>query len=387
MLSYKKVIVFPLLIASLLLAASMMWIFFEMSQIIKLTIQKDNVDEQRYNIVVLRNALSNAENGQRGYLLTNNATFLETYDNEKVVIKNTLEKISKRNKQFPELVSNFSEAKDLISKKFNLMNKGIQVQLRTGSYASHLSLVKDHGKLLTTEIELELSIMSKLLYETRLRYEQEIKSKIKATLYGGVVFVLVIGSIFTHSYKRTLVLFEKVSEGEQELTSLSHLATHDALTGLNNRRGFEDYFMHTYVNTARRLSRCAVFYMDLDGFKAVNDTYGYKLGDKLLVKVTQLFSQAIREHDFIARLGGDEFVLVVDRYENRQELIQLADRLIAIIDQPLLSQYKHDRVGVSIGIATYPEDAKEVFSLIALADQAMYQAKEAGKNRWSFVKD
>ena len=361
MLSYKKVIVFPLLIASLLLAASMMWIFFEMSQIIKLTIQKDNVDEQRYNIVVLRNALSNAENGQRGYLLTNNATFLETYDNEKVVIKNTLEKISKRNKQFPELVSNFSEAKDLISKKFNLMNKGIQVQLRTGSYASHLSLVKDHGKLLTTEIELELSIMSKLLYETRLRYEQEIKSKIKATLYGGVVFVLVIGSIFTHSYKRTLVLFEKVSEGEQELTSLSHLATHDALTGLNNRRGFEDYFMHTYVNTARRLSRCAVFYMDLDGFKAVNDTYGYKLGDKLLVKVTQLFSQAIREHDFIARLGGDEFVLVVDRYENRQELIQLADRLIAIIDQPLLSQYKHDRVGVSIGIATYPEDAKEVF--------------------------
>ena len=387
MLSYKKVIVFPLLIASLLLAASMMWIFFEMSQIIKLTIQKDNVDEQRYNIVVLRNALSNAENGQRGYLLTNNATFLETYDNEKVVIKNTLEKISKRNKQFPELVSNFSEAKDLISKKFNLMNKGIQVQLRTGSYASHLSLVKDHGKLLTTEIELELSIMSKLLYETRLRYEQEIKSKIKATLYGGVVFVLVIGSIFTHSYKRTLVLFEKVSEGEQELTSLSHLTTHDALTGLNNRRGFEDYFMHTYVNTARRLSRCAVFYMDLDGFKAVNDTYGHKLGDKLLVKVTQLFAQAIREHDFIARLGGDEFVLVVDRYENRQELIQLADRLIAIIDQPLLSQYKHDRVGVSIGIATYPEDAKEVFSLIALADQAMYQAKEAGKNRWSFVKD
>lgn len=387
MLSYKKVIVFPLLIASLLLAASMMWVFFEMSQIIKLTIQKDYVDEQRYNIVVLSNALSNAENGQRGYLLTNNATFLESYDSEKVIIQNSFEEIIKLNEKFPELVAHFSIAKDLISRKFILMNKGIQVQLRTGSYASHLSLIKDHGKLLTTKIELELSIMGNLLYETRQRYEQEIKRKIKATLYGGVVLVLLICGILTHSYKRTLVLFEKVSQGELELTSLSHLATHDALTGLKNRRGFEDYFMATYVKTARRLSRCAVFYMDLDGFKVVNDTYGHKLGDKLLVKVTQLFSQAIREHDFIARLGGDEFVLVVDRYENRQELIQLADRLIAIIDQPLLSQYKHDRVGVSIGIATYPEDAEEIFSLITLADQAMYQAKEAGKNRWSFVKD
>ncbi len=385
MLSYKRVIVFPLLIASLLLATSMVWIFFAMSQVIQLTAQKDHVDAQRYNIIAMSNAISSAESGQRGYLLTSNATFLDAYDEGKVAIKNHFKEINKLNKHFPELTIIFQKVRNLVNSKFNLMNKGIQVQLRAGSYASHLTLVKGYDKLLMTEIKLELNKADKLLYEVRKRYEQDIKSKINALLYGGVVLILFICGIFTHSYKRTLLLFEKVSEGEVELNSLNYLATHDTLTGLNNRRGFEDYFMSTYVKTARRLNRCAVFYMDLDGFKVVNDTYGHKLGDKLLIKVAQLFSQAIREHDFIARLGGDEFVLVVDRYENRQELIQLADRLIDIIDQPLLSQYKHDRVGVSIGIATYPEDAKEVFSLIALADQAMYQAKQAGKNRWSFV--
>ncbi len=385
MLSYKRVIVFPLLVASLLLTASMVWIFFAMSQLIQLTNKKDDVDAQRYNIVVLSDVISDAESGQRGYLLTGNVTFLEAYDEGKVAIEDSFKKIDKRNNNFPELVLIFSKIRNLVNSKFNLMNMGIQAQLRAGSYASHLTLVKDNGKSLTEEIKHELSKADQLLYEARQRYEQKIKRSIMATLYGGVILVLLICGILIHSYKRTSTLFEKVSEGEVELNSLSYLATHDVLTGLVNRRGFEDYFMRTYVRTARKVNRCALFYMDLDGFKVANDTYGHKVGDKLLIKVAKLFSQVIRDYDFIARLGGDEFVVVVDRYEDRQELIQLAERLIAIINQPLLSQYQHDRVGVSIGIATYPEDAEEVYSLLTLADEAMYQAKEAGKNRWSFV--
>jgi diguanylate cyclase (GGDEF)-like protein len=385
MLSYKKVIIFPLLIASLLLTVAMAWIFFTMSQLIQLTTQKDKVDVQRYNISALNHVITNAESGQRGYLLTNNATFLEAYDAGKVAVEDHLERIVKLNENFPELVLTFSKVRSLVNTKFDLMSKGIQVQLRSGAYASHLTLVKDGGKLLMAEISLELAKADALLYEARLRYEREIDRKIKATIYSGVILVLLICGIFLHSYKRTLVLFEKVSEGEVELNSLSHLATHDSLTGLVNRRGFEEYFMNTYVNTARRLNKCAVLYLDLDGFKIVNDTYGHKLGDKLLIKVAQLFSQVIREYDFIARLGGDEFVLVVDRYEDRHELTLLAERLIAILDQPLLNQYQYDRVGVSIGIATYPEDTKDVFALLTLADEAMYQAKEAGKNKWSFV--
>lgn len=385
MLSYKKVIVFPLLIASLLLTAAMVWIFFAMTHLIQLTAQKDNVDAQRYNIVVLSDAISNAESGQRGYLLTSNVTFLETYDEGRDAIKDSFGKIAKLNKNFPELVLIFLKVQNLANSKFNLMNMEIQAQLRAGSYASHLTLVKDNGKLLMAEIKSELATADKWLYEARQQYEFEIKRSIKATIYGGVVLVLLICGIFIHSYKRTSVLFEKVSEGELELNSLNYLATHDSLTGLANRRGFEDYFMNTYVRTVRKINRCAVLYMDLDGFKVANDTYGHKVGDKLLIKVAQLFSQVIREYDFIARLGGDEFVVIVDRYEDRDELIKLAERLIAIINQPLLSQYQHDRIGVSIGIATYPEDTDEVYSLLGLADVAMYQAKEAGKNRWCFV--
>lgn len=384
MLSYKKVIIHPLIFASLLLTAAMVWIFFAMYSLVDLSHKKDLVDMQRYRIVALSNAITDAESGQRGYLITNNVTFLDTYDDGKIAAEKYFEQILSLDNKFPEISPIILEVKNLMKSKFDLMNKGIQVQMQAGSYASHLTLQKDHSKLIMSKIKAELANADALLYDKRQQYEKGIKQKIEASIIGGVVLVISIYAILVRSYKRTLGLFERVVEGQLEVNRLNHQATHDSLTGVPNRRAFEAHVRKMHAKARRASKKYAVLYMDLDGFKEVNDTYGHTVGDKLLVQVTKQFLYAIREYDYIARLGGDEFALVVDYFETKQELAQLALRIIDILEPPILIEGKLIKIGVSIGIAIYPEDAKDIVSLLGIADSAMYLAKKSGRNQYSF---
>jgi diguanylate cyclase (GGDEF)-like protein len=384
MLSYKKVIIHPLIFASLLLTAAMVWIFFAMYSLVDLSHKKDLVDMQRYRIVALSNAITDAESGQRGYLITNNVTFLDTYDDGKMAAEKYFEQLFSLDNKFPEISPIILEVKNLMESKFDLMNKGIQVQMRAGSYASHLTLQKDRSKLIMSKIKAELANADALLYDKRQQYEKGIKQKIEASIIGGVVLVISIYAILVRSYKRTLGLFERVVEGQLEVNRLSHQATHDSLTGVPNRRAFDVHLRKMHAKARRASKKYAVLFMDLDGFKEINDTYGHTVGDKLLVQVTKQFLYVIREYDFIARLGGDEFALVVDYFETKQELEQLALRIIDILEPPILIEGKKIKIGVSIGIAIYPEDAKDIVSLLGIADSAMYLAKKSGRNQYSF---
>jgi diguanylate cyclase len=387
MLSYKKVIVFPLLFASLLLTAAMVWIFFAMYQLIDLSERKDYVDTQRYNIVALRNAISDAESGQRGYLITNNVTFLDAYDAGKVEAEKYFAQLSKLSSPFPEIASIVANVKKISDSKFSLMNKSIQVQLQAGAYASHLTLVKDHSKMMMYEIKLELSKADDLLYAYRLDYQQDINTKIKTAIVGGVTLVLLTYGILIFIYKRKSSLFDLVIEGQDEVGNLSYQATHDMLTSLANRRGFESYLKNTFVKSKRTHAKFAVFYLDLDEFKQVNDTYGHEMGDKILVQVAKYFSSTLREYEFLARLGGDEFALIVEGFESKHELAQLASRLIFVLDQPIRIDDKLIKLGVSIGITCHTgnEEVGDVASLMLRADKAMYQAKQSGKNQFAFL--
>jgi diguanylate cyclase len=384
MLSYKKVILHPLIFASLLLTAAMVWIFFAMYSLVDLSHKKDLVDMQRYRIVALSNAITDAESGQRGYLITNNVKFLDTYDDGKADAEKYIEQIFSLDNKFPEVSPIILDVKHLMESKFDLMNKGIQIQLQAGSYASHLTLQKDQSKFIMSKIKTELAEADALFHDKRQQYEKGIKQKIEASILGGVVLVISIYVILVRSYRRTLSLFEKVVEGQLEVNRLNHQATHDSLTGVPNRRAFETHLKKMHAKARRASKRYAVLYMDLDGFKEVNDTYGHKVGDKLLIQVTKQFLYVIREYDFIARLGGDEFALVVDYFETKQELAQLALRIIDILEPPILIEGKQIKIGVSIGIAIYPEDAKDIVSLLGIADSAMYLAKKYGRNQYSF---
>ena len=168
------------------------------------------------------------------------------------------------------------------------------------------------------------------------------------------------------------------------LAKIKQLATHDTLTGLPNRALFTESLTRALARAERHGWPVALFFMDLDRFKNINDTLGHQLGDEALKEAARRISSCIRDSDISARLGGDEFVLLVEEFEGPTVLIEIAERILAAIYQPLSIGGHELNLSASIGICTFPIDAKDAGTLLANADIAMYQAKEQGRNRYRF---
>lgn len=158
-------------------------------------------------------------------------------------------------------------------------------------------------------------------------------------------------------------------------------AFNDALTGLPNRRLLSDR-LNQLLATARRESRLiALLYIDLDGFKLVNDSLGHALGDALLVQVAIRLQSRVRESDTLARLGGDEFTVVLSHLHNNEEAMKVARSLLDSLQTPFLIEGHQLTISASIGISVFPENAKDASDLLQQADSAMYAAKRDGRNR------
>jgi diguanylate cyclase (GGDEF)-like protein len=168
------------------------------------------------------------------------------------------------------------------------------------------------------------------------------------------------------------------------LATIKQLATHDTLTGLPNRALFTESLTRALARAERHGWPVALFFMDLDRFKNINDTLGHQLGDEALKEAARRISSCIRDSDISARLGGDEFVLLVEEFEGPTVLIEVAERILAAIYQPLSIGGHEINLSASIGICTYPVDARDAGTLLSNADIAMYQAKEQGRNRYRF---
>lgn len=124
--------------------------------------------------------------------------------------------------------------------------------------------------------------------------------------------------------------------------------------------------------------------MDLDGFKSINDSYGHDIGDGALIVASTRIKEVIRGSELLARVGGDEFALLVEEFSHVIELSQLANRIIAAMEKPVLTiHYQEIKLGISIGIACYPKHAKDREALISAADSAMYVSKGSGRNRFT----
>ena len=160
------------------------------------------------------------------------------------------------------------------------------------------------------------------------------------------------------------------------------LALHDPLTGLPNRRLLEDRIETTLQHASRHHHKAAVMYLDLDGFKAINDTYGHSYGDEVLKIVAQRLVATSRKEDTVARLGGDEFMVVLGEVNSLLDAQGPAAKLVEAVSQPFFINDLTLRLSTSIGISIYPDDAETVEALISIADYALYEAKRGGKNRF-----
>jgi diguanylate cyclase (GGDEF)-like protein len=179
-----------------------------------------------------------------------------------------------------------------------------------------------------------------------------------------------------------LVTLENITAQRLVEAKIAHMAHHDALTGLANRTLFHERLTEA-VAGCRRGGRYAVLYLDLDHFKAVNDTLGHPVGDALLREVTQRLKQQVRETDTVARLGGDEFA-IVQSISQPSDSTALARRLIEVVSAPYELNGSRVVIGTSIGIALVPDDGENVDEVIKNADMALYRSKADGRGRYRF---
>lgn len=183
---------------------------------------------------------------------------------------------------------------------------------------------------------------------------------------------------------RFVSVFHDITDSWQKNEYTKHLAFHDALTNLPNRSLLMERLAHQIAIKEREPRYLAVLFLDLDRFKLVNDTLGHAIGDDLLMAVAKKLQALVRQSDTVARLGGDEFVILLDNPVSTIEVATIANRIIAVINEPLEFHGKTAQVGTSIGIAMYPEHGATATELIKNADTAMYAAKHAGKNTYRF---
>lgn len=214
---------------------------------------------------------------------------------------------------------------------------------------------------------------------------------VSGSLYGAVGFLGSAGSREAFSsanrdfVRVTADLVGAAIEREQQNARLDELAFFDALTGLPNRVLFLDRLTQTVLAAKRHSEVFALLYLDLDGFKAVNDTYGHGAGDEVLKAASRRFESLMRTSDTVARLGGDEFVILAPKLGNALDASDLAARVVKSMHRPIVLGDVEHALTVSVGISVFPHDGLEAGTLIDSADRALYASKAKGKNKFTFA--
>ncbi len=208
----------------------------------------------------------------------------------------------------------------------------------------------------------------------------DLRQQASLLLVGACLLLLLLLGLVLRRTDALIRLRE--SKLQQRNDELVQVAYQDSVTRLPNRRWLLERLDLTLAHCQREHSSVAVCFLDLDGFKAVNDRYGHGAGNQVLNEIARRLECCVRKHDTVARLGGDEFVLVLTHIEQVGACESILERVLEAIRQPIHLGSETTQVSSSIGIAIYPADDSSPSELIEHADQAMYQAKRAGKNRW-----
>jgi diguanylate cyclase (GGDEF)-like protein/PAS domain S-box-containing protein len=181
-----------------------------------------------------------------------------------------------------------------------------------------------------------------------------------------------------------IAIFSDITERKQQQEEIWRQAHFDALTGLANRNLFNDRLDRALVQARRNHNKVGVIFLDLDGFKWINDTLGHAIGDELLVTVGRRLQSCVRDEDTVSRAGGDEFTLAIQDLHDPEDLVAIGEKIIAILREPFMLAGVPCRLTGSVGVTVFPDDGDGVEVLLKNADIAMYRAKQAGKNRIQF---
>ncbi|MCU7940320.1 MAG: GGDEF domain-containing protein [gamma proteobacterium symbiont of Bathyaustriella thionipta] len=252
--------------------------------------------------------------------------------------------------------------------------------------------------------EAEIIANSRTIILNNDRYSLTLESEalvIKEQLESLIVQLALVSSIATALLGALIwVLFQRLAiqplvheiylrhKAEQQLHEnqqyLEHIAHHDSLTGLPNRLLFNDRLEQAVLKSKRTGKSFALFFIDLDQFKQINDTAGHAAGDKVMIHTTENLKNCIRADDTIARIGGDEFTIILSSFKNSDDITGVAEKIIKAVQKPITIDSETYQLTVSVGISIYPEDADNIRVLMQYADIAMYKVKQQGRNAYLF---
>jgi diguanylate cyclase (GGDEF)-like protein len=182
-----------------------------------------------------------------------------------------------------------------------------------------------------------------------------------------------------------VVILHDVTDRKLQEILMKHQAYHDPLTDLPNRIMFEDRLQQALAHARRNGTLLALFFLDLDNFKPINDYHGHQTGDRVLRVVAKRLATCVRSTDTVARLCGDEYAVILQGLDRIQDIRQVAQKILECLTPPIRLGGQDIPIKISIGIAVYPKDSTDPHRLLQIADQAMYRAKECGGQRYYFA--
>jgi diguanylate cyclase (GGDEF)-like protein len=334
--------------------------------------QVDKLHQQLHAMDAVLLTLQEAETGQRGYLLTGRKEYLHPYLRALENLEPLMESLPDTFSDEPEMKEKFRQIEQLSKRKLESLGYTIDLHRAHGAEAAITVLRAGTDREIMRALRSVINgIRVRKTASLNIEFNNAAKRQASTRREAILLFVLLVGfaALTVYVALRGLRLKRELAE---QLRRDSH---HDALTALPNRRFLEEMMFYSIAQASRTRAIFALLYIDLDGFKQINDHYGHLVGDALLKETARHFKETVRKADMVARLGGDEFAVLMGELHSVEEAWLLASRLEQAIDRPLLDDYPGARVTASIGIALYPEAGQTAEQLLLHADRQMYAAK------------
>ncbi len=331
---------------------------------------------------VLLNLL-NAETGQRGYLLTGDATYLLPYVTGKSAVRDSLRQAEQSGYGNPAFLANLKVLRQVVESKMAEIDHTVQLK-QAGKDAPALAVVRtgygleqmrEARKLIQVEVE-----------RLRLARDATMDAFNDRLLRAAVILILILTTVVCMAVHAWRSLSAAASSNSELAKRLAMEASHDALTGLPNRRFFDKWARRLVAKSQRSGKPFTLLAVDLDRFKEVNDSHGHGVGDEVLKAVAVRFQNLLRGGEFLARLGGDEFAILMEGEFSRHEVARIGQRLIEAVAPSLHPRLADGAVGASIGAASFPLNGVDLEGLMQSADDALYASKHGGRGILSFAR-
>lgn len=381
----QKHLLLPFFLCGVLLACAIVWQIIHGQRLSALEDRRQYLGREIRVARALVTGILDAETGQRGFLLTGGREiYLEPYTRAGEKLKSDFAELLRLTESDPAYADATRRAQKSVELKLRELEETISA-FRAGNKAGALQTVlSDRGKTYMDQVRTQLASLIDTMSEERSQIWVEASQRILQVRNGLIAMSILIGAILILAY---FLVARAEKQRAAFAARLEYAAHHDQLTGLPNRHYLKSHFGELLQKAGTRQERLALFYIDLDNFKAVNDRYGHDAGDKVLKDAAHVMQSLLGAAAKLVRLGGDEFALIYAAAPGDAALAGLARDMIRDLRSVTLADGTSSGISASIGIAVFPENSQNESDLFHVADAAMYRAKHAGRACFTFAND